>query len=204
MQRMWEFETACNVYPVVGIDEAGRGPWAGPVVAAAVILDISCIPDGINDSKQCNRMQRETLFTAICACAHFAVGVASVEEIDTLNILQASLLAMQRAYEALPVKPAYALVDGNKLPKLPCPAQAIIEGDNLSLSIAAASIIAKVTRDRMMHELAQEHPYYGWESNAGYGTKAHQEGLRMHGITPHHRRSFRPIREMLEALEKIA
>lgn len=201
---MWEFETACNASPVAGIDEAGRGPWAGPVVASAVILHPGNIPDGINDSKQLSKLKRDALFDAICATAHTGVGIASVEEIDELNILQATFLAMQRAVDALPIPPAYALVDGNRLPKLPCPAQAIIEGDARSLSIGAASIIAKVTRDRIMEELAAEYPAYGWDKNAGYGTKMHQNALKNHGVTAYHRRSFKPIRLLLEREEEAA
>lgn len=188
---------------VAGIDEAGRGPWAGPVVAGAVIFPNLKIPDylraTLNDSKKLTAAKREALFDELHASnAIIGCGSASVEEIDTLNILQATFLAMRRAVEALPVKPEYALIDGNKVPpKLPCPAQAVIKGDALSLSISAASIIAKVTRDRLMTELAREFPYYGWENNAGYGTKAHQDGLKAHGICVHHRKSYAPIKKFL-------
>ena len=182
---------------VAGIDEAGRGPWAGPVVAAAAILDAKNIPHGIDDSKKLSHAKREALFDFILAHAHTGIGMASVEEIDSLNILGATKLAMQRALAALPVQPNVALVDGNQPPKLPCTTIAIIKGDSKSLSIAAASIIAKVTRDRLMCELAHEFPHYGWEKNAGYGTALHQAGLAAHGITHHHRRSFAPIKAIL-------
>lgn len=184
---------------VAGVDEAGRGPWAGPVVAAAVILDPHNLPEGANDSKQLNKNKREALWERVMACAvAVGVGICDPAEIDTLNILGATKLAMLRAYEALPVKPQTALIDGNQLPTLPCTMQTLVKGDALSLSIAAASIIAKVTRDRMMEELAREFPQYGWERNAGYGTALHQQALARYGITPHHRRSFAPIRALLE------
>jgi len=183
---------------VAGIDEAGRGPWAGPVVAAATILDAKRYPNGLNDSKKLSSAQREQLYILIMEQAQTGIGIASVEEIDSLNILQASLLAMRRAFEALPVIADVALVDGNRPPQLSCKIQTVIGGDGKCLSIAAASIIAKVTRDRMMAELAREFPHYGWERNAGYGTVAHQKGLAEHGVTIHHRRSFAPIRLLLE------
>ena len=191
--------------PVTGVDEAGRGPWAGPVVAAAAILDPAHIPEGIDDSKALSRTQREALFPTLCEQVTHAVGIASVEEIDQLNILQATKLAMRRAVTGLSVTPAYALIDGNQLPgDLPCPAHAVIKGDRCSLSIAAASVIAKVTRDRLMEELAVCHPAYGWECNAGYGTRQHQQAIVQHGITPYHRRSFAPIRKWLEAEKESA
>lgn len=183
---------------VAGIDEAGRGPWAGPVVAAAVILDPNLLPHGINDSKKLSAARREKLYTAISSSALVGVGIASIEEIDALNILGATKLAMRRALEKLAVKPEMALVDGNQPPELPCRVETVIGGDGLSLSIAAASIVAKVTRDRMMAELAQEFPHYGWEKNMGYGTKEHQAALLARGVTPHHRRSFAPIRSMID------
>lgn len=202
----WSHEQQCGHRFVAGIDEAGRGPWAGPVVAAAVILDPATLPPGVHDSKQIKAHKREALFEAIQSCAlATGVGIAGVEEIDTLNILEATKLAMCRATEALAIAPQFALVDGNQLPRnLPCPAKAIIDGDALSLSIAAASIIAKVTRDRIMHTLAQQHPHYGWDRNAGYGTKQHQEALARYGVTAHHRRSFAPIRRLLEQSEQAA
>lgn len=183
---------------VAGVDEAGRGPWAGPVVASAVILDIQRIPDGINDSKKLRRSQREALFEHITQSAHVGVGIASVEEIDALNILQATKLAMRRAVEALPITPQFALIDGNQNVALPCPSRTVVEGDAVSLSIAAASIIAKVTRDRIMAQLHETFPHYGFATNMGYGTQAHQRGLAEYGVTPHHRRSFAPIRALLE------
>lgn len=191
-------QEALHAGPVAGIDEAGRGPWAGPVVAAAVILDPMHIPQGIRDSKTLTAGKRAALFNALHDAAMIGIGEASVAEIDRLNILQASMLAMQRAVAALPVKPIHALVDGNKAPLLTCPASCLVKGDSISLSIAAASIIAKVSRDNHMRQLAEAFPHYGWERNAGYGTDAHQAGLRRHGVTPHHRRSFAPIARLLE------
>lgn len=186
------------IQPVCGIDEAGRGPWAGPVVAAAVILDPGTIPPGLNDSKRLSRARREELHDHLMACAIVGIGEASVAEIDQINILNASHLAMCRAVAALTSAPASALVDGNRLPPdLPCHAQAIVGGDGLVLSIAAASIVAKVTRDRIMVALSQQFPGYGWETNVGYGTATHTSGLERLGMTPHHRRSFRPIHNML-------
>lgn len=191
------FESA-SPQPVCGVDEVGRGPWAGPVVTAAVILDPANIPTGLNDSKKLTAARREGLFEKINASAHVAIGMASVEEIDRINILQATFLAMRRAVEALKVSPAFALIDGNKIPPaLVCDARAIVKGDSRSVSIAAASIIAKVTRDRLMCDLSATYPGYAWETNMGYGTKAHQEGLARLGVTPHHRRSFKPIHKML-------
>jgi len=184
--------------PVCGIDEAGRGPWAGPVVASAVILDLTRIPHGLNDSKKLSKARREALFGEILAHAKTGVGIASVAEIDEINILQATFLAMRRAVAELPVMPAFALIDGDKIPQgLPCGAQAIVKGDGRSVSIAAASIIAKVTRDRIMAALAVDFPGYGWEKNAGYGVPAHKSGLERLGVTPHHRVSFKPIHKML-------
>jgi ribonuclease HII len=183
---------------IAGIDEAGRGPWAGPVVASAVILDRKRSPAGINDSKKLTASQREALYETLLANARCSIGIASVEEIDALNILGATKLAMQRALAMLGIIPDMALVDGNSAPLLPCPVHTVIGGDAKSLSIAAASIVAKVTRDRIMRELAAEFPGYGWERNVGYGTKLHQDGLARLGVTAHHRRSFRPIRELLE------
>lgn len=183
---------------VAGIDEAGRGPFAGPVVAAAVILDRDRIPSGIRDSKKIKKENRERLFEDIMAGALVGIGEASVDEIDSLNILEASLLAMRRAVDALPRRPDVALVDGNRDPGLGIPSRLIVKGDSLSLSIAAASIVAKVTRDRKMCALAAEFPHYGWEKNAGYGTEEHRKGLSRFGITPQHRRSFAPIRALLD------
>jgi len=194
---------------VCGIDEVGRGPWAGPVVAVAVVLDIAKIPRRLqrqlDDSKALKREAREDIDARLRDLFGHAVwagfGEASVGEIDEINILQASLLAMRRAYDDLGDgaggAPQAALVDGNKLPDLPCPARAVIGGDALCLSIAAASIIAKVARDKLMVELCDAHPGYGWRTNAGYGTAEHQAGLAKLGVTPHHRRSFAPIARLL-------
>ena len=179
------------------MDEAGRGPWAGPVVAAAVILDPRCIPPGLDDSKKLSAARRTALYIRLRDCARIGVGQAGVEEIDRLNILNATLLAMARALLALPAVPGLALIDGNRAPEISCPAEVMIGGDGRSLSIAAASIIAKVTRDAIMHDLDTEFPGYGWKTNQGYGTRAHQASLAQLGVTPHHRRSFRPIHQML-------
>jgi ribonuclease HII len=185
-------------WPVCGIDEAGRGPWAGPVVAAAVILDPAAIPDGLDDSKRLTAKRREELLAGLELCAVIGVGRASVEEIATMNILQASFLAMRRAVAGLGRRPALALVDGHMLPPgLPCPGRAIVGGDGLALSIAAASIVAKVARDRIMVALSQQFPGYGWETNMGYGTREHAEALARLGVSPHHRRSFEPVHKML-------
>ena len=193
----FRFESEAPAGPVCGVDEVGRGPWAGPVVTAAVILDPATAPEGLNDSKKLSVKRREALFEQLQHAPH-GVGVASVEEIDQLNILNATYLAMRRAVEALPIAPGHALIDGNRIPHdLPCPAWAIVKGDARSASIAAASIIAKVTRDRIMADLAREFPGYGWETNAGYGVPAHQKALQALGVTPHHRRSFKPIHNML-------
>lgn len=186
---------------IAGVDEVGRGPLAGPVVAAAVILHAD-LPDallhGINDSKALSLEKREKLFPLIQQHAVFAIAESSVAEIDSINILQASLLAMQRAVAALGAACDLALIDGNKAPKLSCPALTIVKGDAKSLSIAAASILAKVTRDRLMCDLHREYPHYGWDGNAGYPTPQHLAGLQSHGVTPHHRTSFAPVRKILE------
>ncbi len=185
-------------HPVCGIDEVGRGPWAGPVVAAAVILDPLTIPDGLNDSKLLTASRREALATEIRRAASVGVGVASVSEIEAMNILQASFLAMRRAVAALGRRPSLALVDGHMSPPgLPCPSRPVVGGDGLALSIAAASIVAKVTRDGIMVALSQQFPGYGWETNMGYGTRGHVEGLGRLGVSPHHRRSFAPVHKML-------
>lgn len=183
---------------VAGIDEAGRGPWAGPVVAAAVILDPDRIPAGLNDSKLLSEQTRERLFVEVASQAQIAVGIAEVGQIDRDNILQATLWAMAAALRALPSSPAAALIDGNRLPPLPCPAEAVIKGDARSLSIAAASIVAKVTRDRLMRQLASDFPGYGWERNKGYGTQEHRSAIAELGVTPQHRRSFAPIRDAMQ------
>jgi ribonuclease HII len=176
--------------PVAGVDEAGRGPLAGPVVAAAVVLDPKCIPDGIDDSKVLTAAKRAALCEQLLACAKVGVGMASVEEIDRLNIFWASMLAMHRAVDALGFRPAFVLVDGNRCPGWDHQSHAVIGGDALCLSIAAASIVAKHRRDCMMEALDADVPGYGWRSNKGYSAKVHQEALRTLGPTPHHRRSF--------------
>ncbi|MFN4204468.1 MAG: ribonuclease HII [Tabrizicola sp.] len=181
---------------VVGVDEVGRGPLAGPVTACAVRLDPARIPAGLRDSKALSAARREALFDEIMALAEVSVAHASVQEIDTLNILRATHLAMERAVAGLSAD--HALIDGNLIPRgLACPATAIVKGDARCLSIAAASIVAKVTRDRIMVDLAQQHPGYGWEANAGYPTAAHLEALQTLGVTPWHRRSFRPVYNIL-------
>ncbi len=190
--------------PVCGVDEAGRGPLAGPVVAAAVIFERGRIPKGLNDSKQLNAELREELFVVIMERAvAVGVGEATVDEIDLVNIRQATHLAMARAVRALAMAPMFALVDGNDAPALPCPCDTIIEGDGKSVSIAAASIVAKVTRDRTMRALHDEHPGYGWINNKGYGTREHYAGLERHGPCRHHRRSFAPIHNILYPLTPV-
>jgi len=196
----FELESECRsngFQNIAGVDEAGRGPWAGPVVAAAVILVPDKCPNGLQDSKKLSANSRETLFEKIKETADVGVGLADPREIDEHNILQATFLAMQRAIANLEASPDMALVDGKLLPQLPCAGQAIVKGDGRSLSVAAASIIAKVTRDRIMTDLALEFPDYGWERNKGYGTKDHQNGLASAGVTQHHRRSFKPIHKIL-------
>lgn len=197
----FDYETAAygrGLLVVAGVDEVGRGPLAGPVTAAAVVLHRDHIPKGLNDSKALTAARREALFAEIMEVAEVCCAHASVQEIDSLNILRASHLAMERAVAGLARAVDHALIDGNMIPRgLRCGAQAIIKGDALCLSIAAASIVAKVTRDRIMVDLAQQHPGYGWEGNAGYPTKAHLEALLNLGVTPHHRRSFRPVHNIL-------
>ena len=182
---------------ICGIDEAGRGPWAGPVVASAVILDPKNIPQGLNDSKKLNEAKREALFDPIMQSSQVGIGIVSAKEIDDINILQATFLAMQRAFDQLEIKPDLALIDGNKSPKLICKTQTIIGGDAKSLSIAAASIIAKVSRDRIMHQLDLTHPHYGFARHKGYGTAAHAAALAKHGPCGEHRKSFKPIALLL-------
>ena len=183
---------------VAGVDEVGRGPLAGPVTAAAVILDLTRIPEGIDDSKKLPAKRRAARAEAIMRDCDWAVGHASVEEIDAMNILRASHLAMCRAIAGLRQRPDLALIDGNLLPRdLPMPGLAVVKGDARSLSIAAASLVAKFLRDRIMVDLAQQHPGYGWEVNAGYPTKAHRQALLDLGVTPYHRRSFRPVHNIL-------
>lgn len=184
---------------LAGVDEVGRGPLAGDVVAAAVILDPARPVTGLADSKALSAARRERLYDAICDCAlAWAVGRASVEEIDRINILQASLLAMTRAVDALGVEPAHVLVDGNRLPRWRYSAEPVVKGDARVPVIAAASIIAKVTRDREMLELDRRYPGYGLAGHKGYPTTAHLAALREQGVTPVHRRSFAPVRALLE------
>lgn len=190
--------TAAGLDRIAGVDEVGRGPLAGPVLAAAVILDPARIPPGLRDSKRLTAARRAVLHDAICASASVSVAEASVAEIDALNILQASMLAMRRALAGLRPAPQFALVDGNRLPDgLPCPARAVVGGDARCLSVAAASIVAKVRRDRIMADLARDWPGYGWQANAGYPTAAHRAALARLGVSPHHRRSFAPVRKIL-------
>ncbi len=195
-----EFETALlaqGITRIAGTDEAGRGPLAGPVVAAAVILDPDAIPEGLDDSKKLSLKKRERLFDEIRASTRHGVAEATVAEIDALNIYHASHLAMQRAVEALGAVD-HVLVDGNKIPAgLTMPATPIVKGDGRSLTIAAASILAKVTRDRIMMALGQQHPAFNWGKNMGYPTKEHIRALEQHGVTQHHRRSFKPVHNIL-------
>jgi len=185
-----------------GVDEAGRGPLAGPVVAAAVILDAGNPVDGLADSKRLSAVQRERLFDEIVrrALCH-GVGLATVEEIDSLNIFKATLLAMERAVAALRIAPRAIVVDGRHTPRVACPAEAIVKGDSKVASIMAASIVAKVTRDRIMDELAVQFPQYGFERHRGYPTPEHLAALTEHGPSRVHRRSFRPVRLLLEAAD---
>ena len=192
--------------PVCGLDEAGRGPLAGPVVAACVFVPVEKrglgFWDAVNDSKKLTAKKRDTLFDYIREHCVYGIAEASVDEIDQMNILRASLLAMKRSFEVMGGQSEWiALVDGNQKPPLPCTIQTVVKGDSISRSIAAASILAKVTRDRIMDELDAQFPMYGWNSNAGYGAAKHLEALKQHGITIHHRRSFSPIKSMVE--EKV-
>ncbi|WP_375687772.1 ribonuclease HII [Pseudooceanicola sp. LIPI14-2-Ac024] len=183
---------------VAGVDEVGRGPLAGPVTAAAVVLDPARIPAGLNDSKKLTEKRRVALNAEILAVAEVSIAHATVEEIDALNILRASHLAMCRALAGLATPPCHVLIDGNMIPRdLTLPAEAVVKGDARSVSIAAASIVAKVARDAIMRDLAQHFPGYGWETNAGYGSKSHMAALLNLGVTPHHRRSFAPIHNIL-------
>lgn len=195
----YHYESLYEGY-VAGADEAGRAPLCGPVTAAAVILNPQDIPQGINDSKKLSAKKREHIARSIQQHAiAYAVCHVSVEEIDQINILHASMLAMQRSVEQLSTQPQHVLIDGNRLPEqLPCPATPLVKGDAKSLSIAAASILAKTARDHLMQQLAQEYPGYGWERNAGYPTQEHLQALAHLGVTPHHRRSFAPVRNALQ------
>ena len=188
---------AAGAVRIAGVDEVGRGPLAGPVTAAAVILDPDNIPEGLNDSKALSRKKRQALEPLIFASAEVSIAHATVEEIDEFNILRASHLAMERALARLG-RVDHALIDGNMIPRgLTTPATTIIKGDARSLSIAAASIVAKICRDRIMEELSHQYPGYQWETNAGYGSKSHIFALQNLGVTPHHRRSFKPVHNML-------
>ena len=186
---------------ICGIDEVGRGPLAGPVVAAAVIIRRNEMPQDIlrqiNDSKKLTAPKREFLFSKIHEFCDVSIAECSVTEIDEINILQASLQAMAQAFQGLSVRPTVALVDGNQSPKLPCTIKTVVQGDSRSFSIAAASIVAKHYRDGLMTRIANDFPHYGWETNAGYGTAHHMKALEIHGVTPHHRRSFAPVSKQL-------
>ena len=191
---------------VAGIDEVGRGPWAGPVIAAAVILPRNMsheLMSSIDDSKKLSSARREALLAIVSRCADIGIGCASVAEIERNNILAASHIAMVRAVTRLPQIPNIALIDGKHIPEdLPCAGRAVIRGDSVSLSIAAASIVAKVTRDRIMASLALRYPAFGWERNSGYGTREHQDGLALKGVTRHHRRTYAPIAKILRLNHK--
>lgn len=183
---------------IAGVDEVGRGPLAGPVTAAAVVLNPDAIPEGLRDSKKLTKRARERLNLIILETAEVSIAHASVEEIDDINILRASHLAMRRAIEGLAIPPDHVLIDGNMIPQgLVVSSEAIVKGDSRSVSISAASIVAKICRDCVMLSLAQQHPGYGWETNAGYGSKNHMSALLDLGVTPHHRRSFKPIHNIL-------
>ncbi len=196
----WLFDAAFGV-PVCGIDEVGRGPLAGPVVTACVYIPPEHLDHAVwrdvNDSKKLTAVKREFLFELIKERCVYAIAEASAEEIDTLNIHHATLLAMKRAYDGVHGRAeiSMALIDGKFAPKIACRTQTVVKGDSQSLCIAAASILAKVTRDRLMAQLHEEFPHYGWANNAGYGTPEHLAGIAAHGITPHHRKSFAPCRE---------
>ena len=192
---VFETELGCRV---AGVDEVGRGPLAGPVTAAAVVLDPSCIPEGLDDSKKLSAKKRLILYQQLLMCADVSIAHASVAEIDKINILRASHLAMERAIAGLKRAPEHVLIDGNMIPRgLRLPATTLVKGDSRSVSIAAASIVAKICRDRVLVDFAQQHPGYGWETNMGYGSKRHMDALKNLGVTPHHRRSFKPVHNML-------
>ena len=188
----FEQQAAAKGYSAIcGVDEAGRGPLAGPVCAAAVILPENTVIDGVNDSKKLSEKKREALFDVICETARsYSIAYASVEEIEEFNILNATMLAMKRAVEGLDVKVDYAMIDGNRTPDLEIESEFIIKGDAKSMSVACASILAKVSRDRLLYEYAKDYPQYGFEKHKGYGTKAHTEALKEYGPCPYHRMSF--------------
>ncbi len=196
-------EKRCRA-PVAGVDEAGRGPLAGPVVAAAVILPAQGVPRGIDDSKKLSHVERARLHDRLQACALVGIGIVEAEEIDAINILQATMKAMTLAVEALGCVPGHVLVDGNRLPKWGYAATPIVKGDTISLSIAAASIVAKHTRDTLMLAHAEAHPHYNWHSNKGYGSPDHLRALREHGPCALHRRTFRPVAEAFARAESFA
>ena len=186
---------------IAGVDEVGRGPLAGPVMSAAVVFtDRNIITEGINDSKKLTAKNRQVLYEKITSVAKFGIGMASVEEINSYNILQATKLSMQRALIDLGLELDYVLVDGNQPPKVKWQVKSIVNGDSLSISIAAASIIAKATRDKLMQELHQQHPEYNWYKNKGYGTKEHIDAINLHGITEHHRKNFALISHLVERI----
>ncbi|GBR50623.1 ribonuclease HII [Neokomagataea thailandica NBRC 106555] len=194
---------------VAGVDEVGRGPLAGPVVAAAVIFQSApsdALCQMLDDSKKLTARRRDAAYAELCRSPNvtYGLGAASVAEIESINISQACHLAMRRAVKRLGRLPDLALVDGKHAPQMPCPVKMVIGGDGISLSIAAASILAKVVRDRLMVRLAERYSAYGWEHNAGYGTAIHKNGLKNYGVTPHHRRGFAPIRAMVEAANMIS
>lgn len=197
----YSFETAAQsrgLIRIAGVDEVGRGPLAGPVTAAAVVLDPERIPDGLNDSKKLTAKRREALYALILDVADVSIAHATVEEIDEINILRASHLAMERAVAGLRHAPDHLLIDGNMVPRgLTLSSETLVKGDSRSVSIAAASIVAKIARDRIMVDLAQQFPGYGWDTNAGYPSKSHKDALEKLGVTPHHRRSFKPIHNIL-------
>ena len=197
----YAFETdlqARGLPRIAGVDEVGRGPLAGPVMAAAVVLDPTRLPEGLNDSKKLSAKRRAGLLALIEEAAQIGIGEASVAEIDRHNILRASHMAMIRAIANLPERPDHVLIDGNMIPRgLNIPATPVVKGDTRSISIAAASIVAKIRRDYVMQALAQHWPGYGWETNAGYPTKCHKSALENLGVTPHHRRSFKPVHNIL-------
>jgi ribonuclease HII len=199
MQSSFDFSADFSL--IAGVDEVGRGPLAGPVVTAAVILDPANPIEGLADSKAMSESKRERLFDEIKTKAlAWAIGRCEVEEIDEINILQATMVAMQRAVEGLSPKPEHALIDGNRCPKLPCTAEAVIKGDSSVAAISAASILAKVTRDREMVELDKRYPGYGLAGHKGYPTKQHMSALQALGVTPIHRRSFAPVRRIIEKI----
>lgn len=193
----WSYE-ALYEGPVCGVDEAGRGPLSGPVVAGAVILDPRNIPKGLNDSKALSEMRREYLLNEILQTAYVSIGIAEPEEVDRINVLAASMIAMKRAVEGLGSRPVAALIDGNRTPDLKIPAEAIVKGDAKSLSIAAASIVAKVTRDRLMKQADERFPGFGFSGHKGYPTKMHRERLMDVGPCPIHRFSYAPVKVALK------